>query len=100
MVKGQPQQKVHKTPFISTMSCHPKLYGRLKPGGWQFQAKLEQNSSQDPISEKKKLGMVVHACHPSYRGKGKIGLWPRLAWAKSKIKKKEKQTGNNKMMNS
>jgi hypothetical protein len=33
----------------------------------------------------KKMGMVVHACHPSYRRKLKIrGLQSRLVWAKSK----------------
>jgi hypothetical protein len=31
----------------------------------------------------KKLGMVVHACHPSNRMKHKTeGSWFRLAWAK------------------
>jgi hypothetical protein len=31
---------------------------------------------------KKKVGLVVHVCHPSEEGKLKIGgLWSRLAWA-------------------
>jgi hypothetical protein len=34
---------------------------------------------------KKKLGMVVHTCHPRYGGKLKIGrLQSRLGWAKTK----------------
>jgi hypothetical protein len=41
---------------------------------------------QNPVPMKKKLGVVVCTCHPSYGGKYKIlaGLLSRLVWAKSK----------------
>jgi hypothetical protein len=55
--------------------------GRIKIPG-----QSRQKSSRDTISmEKKKLGMVAFACHPSISVKSKIqGLQSRLTWTKSK----------------
>jgi hypothetical protein len=42
--------------------------------------------------------VVVHTCHPSNDRKYKIGLWSRLAWAKSKTlfpeQPEQKRTGS------
>jgi hypothetical protein len=38
----------------------------------------------DPMLVEKKLGMVVHTCHPSNGRKHKLGrLWSKPGWAKS-----------------
>jgi hypothetical protein len=43
---------------------------------------------------RKKLGMVVHACHPSYCGKHKLGgSWSRPAWAKWYLKNNQREKG-------
>jgi hypothetical protein len=44
-----------------------------------------------PHLNRKKLGMVVHACHSHNSRKYKIGLWSMLAWKRSKIKIKAKR---------
>jgi hypothetical protein len=60
-------------------SCRGRDGGRgqkdcvLRPSG--------QKNSQDPISTNKNLGVVVHACHPSYSRKPKIRSWSRPAQA-------------------
>jgi hypothetical protein len=46
--------------------------GRLSLGGLQFQACVGKEVPETP-TQWKKLGMGVHACHPSYSGKHKIG---------------------------
>jgi hypothetical protein len=50
-------------------------------GGSQLEASTGK-SSQDPVSTNKKLGVLVHACHPSYPGR-LGGSWSSLAWAKT-----------------
>jgi hypothetical protein len=38
-------------------------------GRWQFEAKKKKKLARSYVSNNKKLGMVVHACQPSYTGK-------------------------------
>jgi hypothetical protein len=59
-----------------------ELFARLKSGGLWLEARLSKEFTGPHVS-RKKLGMVVCVCHPSYGGKLKIKLWSRLAWAKS-----------------
>jgi hypothetical protein len=57
-------------------------------GGSQFKASQDKKFERPYCNnDNKKLGGVVHACHPSNGGKRKIGgSWSRLAQAKSKKK--------------
>jgi hypothetical protein len=57
-------------------TCHPKLLGRLRSGESKLQAILGKTKLGDPISQKRKLGIVAYACHPSINGKPKIGGGP------------------------
>jgi hypothetical protein len=53
-------------------TCHPKLCGRLRSGSFQFQANPREKAVTSHLNGKK-LGVMAHACHPSYGRKCKIG---------------------------
>jgi hypothetical protein len=54
-------------------------------GELSFQAILLRQKFARPLSQWKKAGRGVYACHPTVGRKLKIGgEWFRLAWAKSK----------------
>jgi hypothetical protein len=53
-------------------------------GGLQFVATLGKKFER-PCLSGEKMGVVAHACQPSYGGKCKIGRpWFKLSWAKIK----------------
>jgi hypothetical protein len=56
---------------------------KAKSGRIMVSDQPEQNTFARPHLNRKKLGMGAGVCHPSDRGKRNIGLWSRLAWAKS-----------------
>jgi ribosomal protein L31 len=43
-----------------------------------------QHKQKSSISNRKKLFIVVHTCHPSYSGKPTIESQSKMVWAKSK----------------
>jgi hypothetical protein len=60
-------------------------------GGWDWEdhgsrsKKKKRKSLQDPISTAKRVGLVVHPCHPSYSRKHKI----RGSWFQAGLGKKQ-----------
>jgi hypothetical protein len=71
-VQGQCWQKIHETIAGHSgtgLSSQGTLEAEIR-GSW-LQAK-PSNKVNEILIQQKKLGVVVHACHPSYSGKYKI----------------------------
>jgi hypothetical protein len=73
--QGKKYMRLHLNQWLSARAgaCHPKIYGRLRLGGSQFQAiwGVEAKKLMRSHLTRTILGVVVCVCQPSYAEKHK-----------------------------
>jgi hypothetical protein len=74
---------------------HPKLCRRLRLGGFPFQANTGKKKVCETPSQWKKLGVVVHVCHPTYGSNVKTKVQIGRSWSRTSRAKSENLLQNN-----